>query len=113
MTERIRNIIFVLGGPGSGKGTQCELLCAQRNLKHLSIGDILREEKQNPASVWASIIEVNICNGLIGSKEMTVGLLKEAMLRHEETQPTTQGYLVDGEFIRTVVDQSVTVQLVN
>lgn len=97
MTKRLHNIIFVLGGPGSGKGTQCELLCAQRNLKHLSIGDILRTEQQKPGSVWASIIEVNIRNGLIGSKEMTAGLLKDAMLQHTETQPATRGYVIDGK----------------
>ncbi|KAK5053289.1 hypothetical protein LTR84_002263 [Exophiala bonariae] len=101
MPVSIHNIIFVLGGPGSGKGTQCTLLSAQRNLKHLSIGDILRTEQQNRSSVWATIIKVNISNGLIGSKEMTVGLLKDAMLKHEEMEPGTRGFLVDG-FPRTL-----------
>ena len=38
------NIIFVVGGPGSGKGTQCERLSADFNLCHLSVGDLLRNE---------------------------------------------------------------------
>lgn len=38
------NIIFVLGGPGSGKGTQCALISKQYNFAHLSAGDILRSE---------------------------------------------------------------------
>ena len=32
------------GGPGSGKGSQCEILSYKRNLKHLSSGDLLRHE---------------------------------------------------------------------
>lgn len=36
-------VIFVLGGPGSGKGTHCDLLRERYNLLHLSVGDILRE----------------------------------------------------------------------
>ena len=37
-------IIFVLGGPGSGKGTQCARIVAKYKLTHLSAGDLLRAE---------------------------------------------------------------------
>ena len=37
-------IIFVLGGPGSGKGTQCSRIVAKYKLTHLSAGDLLRAE---------------------------------------------------------------------
>jgi adenylate kinase len=33
-----------LGGPGSGKGTQCEKIVAKYGLTHLSSGDLLRAE---------------------------------------------------------------------
>ncbi len=36
-------VMFFLGGPGSGKGTHCDLLRERYNLLHLSVGDILRE----------------------------------------------------------------------
>lgn len=39
-----KDIVFVLGGPGSGKGTQCDRLKKEFNLFHLSVGDLLREE---------------------------------------------------------------------
>lgn len=42
MTEKPR-IIFVLGGPGSGKGTQCDLLKKNYDFLHYSVGDILRD----------------------------------------------------------------------
>ncbi len=35
-------VIFILGGPGSGKGTQCELIVKKYNYIHLSAGDLLR-----------------------------------------------------------------------
>jgi adenylate kinase len=36
-------IVFVLGGPGSGKGTQCDQL-ANLGYAHISTGDLLRNE---------------------------------------------------------------------
>lgn len=38
-------VTFILGGPGSGKSTQCRLLAEKYNLTHLSVGDLLRSEK--------------------------------------------------------------------
>ncbi len=37
-------IIYVLGGPGSGKGTQCEKIVAKFGFKHISVGDLFRAE---------------------------------------------------------------------
>ncbi len=36
-------IVFILGGPGAGKGTQCEIMIKNYGYKHLSTGDLLRE----------------------------------------------------------------------
>lgn len=33
-----------LGGPGSGKGTQCDKIVKKYGLTHLSSGDLLRAE---------------------------------------------------------------------
>ena len=35
-------IIFIVGGPGSGKGTQCGRIVKKYGLSHLSSGDLLR-----------------------------------------------------------------------
>lgn len=50
-------VIFVLGGPGSGKGTQCQLLanCESLGFAHLSAGDLLRAER-NSGSDLATMI---------------------------------------------------------
>ena len=37
-------IIFVLGGPATGKGTQCAKLVEEFGYQHVSTGDLLRIE---------------------------------------------------------------------
>lgn len=37
-------VVFFLGGPGSGKGTQSALINKKYGFHHLSAGDLLREE---------------------------------------------------------------------
>lgn len=38
-------IIFVLGGPASGKGTQCEKMVEEFGYTHISTGDLMRAEQ--------------------------------------------------------------------
>lgn len=40
-------IVFVLGGPGVGKGTQCEMLKQKFGFKHISAGELLRKTVEN------------------------------------------------------------------
>ncbi|KAK7733140.1 hypothetical protein SLS63_004669 [Diaporthe eres] len=44
------SIIFVLGAPGAGKGTQCAFLAQQFGFRHISYGDLCRtlKEKEDP-----------------------------------------------------------------
>lgn len=44
--EFAEQMLFLLlsGGPGSGKGTQCEKIVAKYGYTHLSSGDLLRAE---------------------------------------------------------------------
>ena len=36
--------LHIAGGPGSGKGTQCDKIVGKYGYTHLSTGDLLREE---------------------------------------------------------------------
>lgn len=40
-------VLFVLGGPGAGKGTQCSNFVRDYGFVHLSAGDLLREERDS------------------------------------------------------------------
>src|SRR5881398_1075765 len=72
-------VIFVLGGPGAGKGTQCAKLVADYGFKHLSAGDLLREEQDRPGSEFGEMIKAYIKEGTIVPMEVTVQLLENAM----------------------------------
>ncbi|CZT08641.1 uncharacterized protein RAG0_13633 [Rhynchosporium agropyri] len=47
-----RLLVYILGCPGSGKGTLCKLLVQNYGYRHVSVGDLLRGlvdgEKSNP-----------------------------------------------------------------
>jgi len=88
------NVIFVIGGPGSGKGTMCELAEVQLGWNHLSTGDLLRAELESGSPAAASIEKI-IKAGELVPNEITVNLLKDAM---EKLTRTTgkRNFLLDG-----------------
>ncbi|KAJ3195213.1 hypothetical protein HK101_000807 [Irineochytrium annulatum] len=86
-----QNIVFVLGGPGCGKGTQCVRLAKEFNLTHLSAGDLLRAEVES-GSARAKELDTLMKEGKIVPMEVTIGLLKEAM----EASSGSSGFLIDG-----------------
>ncbi|KAL4512811.1 hypothetical protein ABPG72_017496 [Tetrahymena utriculariae] len=92
MAEEKPAVAFILGGPGSGKGTQCQKLVNQYGLVHLSAGDLLREERAS-GSKDAELIESIIRDGKIVPSEITVKLLKNAM---EKNGWAKSKFLIDG-----------------
>jgi len=72
-------VIFVLGGPGAGKGTQCELLVDDFGFCHLSAGDLLRAEQNREGSQYGELIRTCIREGTIVPMEVTIKLLENAM----------------------------------
>jgi len=88
------NVVFVLGGPGTGKGTMCELAEIQLGWTHLSTGELLRAERQT-GGARANIIEKCLAVGKLAPTEIVLTLLKNAM---ENTTRTTgkNNFLLDG-----------------
>ncbi len=88
------NVIFVLGGPGAGKGTMCELAESQLGWTHLSTGDLLRTERETGGPT-AAAIEKFLTAGQLVPNEIVVTLLKNAM---ENVTRTTgkKNFLLDG-----------------
>jgi len=72
-------VIFVLGGPGVGKGTQCDKLVEDFDFVHLSAGDLLREEQHRQGSQYGELIGNCIREGKIVPSEVTVKLLENAI----------------------------------
>jgi len=72
-------VIFVLGGPGAGKGTQCARLVEDFGFCHLSAGDLLRAEQHREGSQYGTLIQTCIREGTIVPMEVTVKLLENAM----------------------------------
>lgn len=85
------NIIFVLGGPGAGKGTQCEKITQEFDIIHLSAGDLLREERAKPDSEYGSLIDSYMREGKIVPVDISLGLLKNAI-----KSGNCNRFLVDG-----------------
>ena len=88
------NVVFVLGGPGAGKGTMCELAESQLGWTHLSMGELLRAARQAEGPT-AAAIEKFIAAGTLVPNEITVTLLSNAM--EEVTRKTGKtNFLLDG-----------------
>ncbi|KAL1491091.1 hypothetical protein ABEB36_011741 [Hypothenemus hampei] len=85
-------IIWILGGPGSGKGTQCDRIVAKYGFTHLSSGDLLRNEVSSGSSRGKELNAI-MERGELVPLEVVLDLLREAIL---SALPTTRGYLIDG-----------------
>lgn len=93
-SEKDVSVIFVLGGPGLGKGTQCAKLVKDKGFVHLSAGDLLREEQQREGSKYGDLIAQCIKEGTIVPQEVTVALLEQAI--RNAHQDGKSRFLVDG-----------------
>lgn len=89
-------MIFVLGGPGAGKGTQCSRLVDRYGFTHLSAGDLLRAEQDRPGSQYGQLIKDYIKEGKIVPMEVTIALLENAMKATLDADSTKTRFLVDG-----------------
>lgn len=72
-------VVFVIGGPGSGKGTQCERIANEFGYVHLSAGELLRAERKVEGSPLGAVIEKAIREGGTVPSEVIAGLLEQAM----------------------------------
>ena len=87
------SVIYVLGGPGAGKGTQCANLVRDYGFTHLSAGDLLRAEQDREGSEFGSMIKEYIADGKIVPMEVTVQLLENAMMDQDNGRGR---FLIDG-----------------
>lgn len=88
--------IVLFGPPGSGKGTQSEKIIEKYGLKHISTGDLLREEvaAQTDLGMQAKAI---MDKGELVSDRIVIGMIRNKLEEHKEGT----GFIFDG-FPRTV-----------
>ncbi|KAL3477859.1 adenylate kinase-domain-containing protein [Aspergillus californicus] len=95
-------VVFLLGGPGSGKGTQSSNLVRDYGFHHLSAGDLLRAEQIRSGSQYGELIKSYIRDGKIVPMEITVALLSNAMA--EILASTSPEKKEGGEKARFLID---------
>jgi len=83
---------FVLGGPGSGKGTVCQKLVDQHGFVHLCTDGLLKKERDS-GSPDGQLISNIILKGGIVPAGIAVNLIKKAM---EKNGPTNKKFLIEG-----------------
>jgi adenylate kinase len=100
--------IVLLGPPGSGKGTQSQLLAKKFQIPQISTGDMLRAAVKSETPLGLAVKSVMEAGKLV-SDETMINLVKERI-----TQPDCQsGFILDG-FPRTLAQaEAVTHQKIH
>ena len=88
--HKVPHVVFILGPPGSGKGTQCSILVKEFNFVHLSAGELLRGEIKK-GSKDGAFIQKLIDEGKIVPVDITCRLLHKSM-----GESTASRFLIDG-----------------
>lgn len=88
--------LVLLGGPGSGKGTQAEAICARFRIPHVSTGDLFRENIRKQTDLG------RLARSYMDRGELVPDDVTERMVAARLGLPdTSHGFLLDG-FPRTV-----------
>jgi len=98
--------IILCGAPGSGKGTQSELIVKKYGLHHLSTGDVLRAEIATGSELGKQI-DTLISKGNLVSDEMMYGVI-ENYISH--LPKDCKGIIFDG-YPRTVAQAEAFTEL--
>lgn len=84
-------IIWVLGGPGSGKSTQCKRIEKTLGLTHICTGELLRKQFDEQSEVSRQY--ENLLHGELVDDDNVIQLLEKTMLKQRKN---CKGYIVDG-----------------
>ena len=104
---RMKNIV-IFGAPGSGKGTQSDLLIKHYGLEHISTGDVLRNEIKNGTELGKTA-KGFIDNGQLIPDDLMVSILAK---KYDEFGRGHKGVIFDG-FPRTIPQAEALKQMLN
>ncbi len=88
--------LVLLGGPGSGKGTQADQLKTNLELPHIATGDIFRENLKNQTDL-GKLAKAYMDRGDLVPDDVTESMVKDRLDRPD----TEKGFIMDG-FPRTI-----------
>ncbi len=94
--------IVLLGPPGSGKGTQAEILAEQTGFVHISSGDLFRKNIKNQTEL-GQLAQGYIAKGELVPDDVTIAMVKDRIMRSDREA----GVILDG-FPRTLVQVEAT-----
>lgn len=89
--------LVIFGAPGSGKGTQSELLIEEYGLFHISTGEVLRDLIARKTEL-GKIADSYISKGNLIPDELMINILADVL---ESNPATANGVIFDG-FPRTI-----------
>jgi adenylate kinase len=81
----------IMGVQGSGKGTQSQLLAADLDIVHISVGDIFRWNVQNHTKTGALVRRVMAAGELVGD-DLVESVVRDRLTQHD----WNYGFIVDG-----------------
>ena len=84
--------IIMCGAPGCGKGTQSNLIVEKYKLKHLSTGDLLRNEIAEKSELGMEA-ESYITKGNLVPDKMIIDILSKQIENQDED---SNGIILDG-----------------
>ena len=91
VTPAKARVVFVIGGPGSGKGTQCAKIKDEFKYNHMSTGDVLRTVvKEKKAPGWQEL-EADMKEGKLISSQKLISFVKVGIVAS-----TNKKILLDG-----------------
>lgn len=85
------NVIFVLGGPGCGKGTQCKKIIAKYGYVSFSTGDLLRKYVADKQEGWEDLDKA-MKEGKLISSETLMKVLKGYVVKSKNKKILVDGY---------------------
>lgn len=89
--------VIICGAPGCGKGTQSALIVGKYNLKHLSTGELLRNEISQKSELGL-LAEAYISKGNLIPDNVMIDVLEKAI---NQQTGSSEGIILDG-FPRTL-----------
>jgi len=92
-------VLIFLGPPGSGKGTQAEILTKKLNFTHLSIGDLLRENIVNNTDL-GKLASKYVKSGELVPDDLIIDLM-DSYITELKDESNVSGIILDG-FPRTI-----------